>query len=373
MLKRKYFQEIAGFDYDDSSDDGEDDTKDVDGVWVSKYSLSGPRRLFAHYICALRSPKVRKSGNIWYNVRKEISRGNCFSCFKCSKRGASIGCFETRCAVIMHYHCAVTAGYCYFRFKDKYFLCEEHSKVVEEKDAAQDAEMPVDISAGQEAIRIDYANTLDQAHPLDNGWRYVSKNLDSADVDLCDDVNVCECLANGKNYNYKGEVIPYPQPTRLIMECNIRCGCHARRCTNRVVQSGLTKRLQIYRVRGALPVVYDHQLFSPPSKNAAVSQWAVRTLDRINVNGFVCEMAGQFVLRDSGEPGLHVVSEWRKSDPQSSNSSKEEGSELFAQDDQSLSEFFNGRLCVDVRHFGNVATFIRDSRKQTGLESNLVM
>ncbi|RYH28299.1 hypothetical protein EON65_12730 [archaeon] len=154
MLKRQYFSGIAGFDMDESSDEDEHDIKDVDGVWVSKYSLMGPRRLFAHYICALRSPKVRKNGKKWYNVRKEITRGSSFECYKCFKRGASIGCFEPRCGVVMHYHCAVTVGYCYYRFKDKFFLCEEHRKLVLERDVAKDADMPVDISAGRETIRV---------------------------------------------------------------------------------------------------------------------------------------------------------------------------------------------------------------------------
>ncbi|RYH28300.1 hypothetical protein EON65_12735 [archaeon] len=152
---------------------------------------------------------------------------------------------------------------------------------------------------------VDYENSLDDAHPLDNDWKYVSNNVDSDDIttnfrnihnlpccscqDLCDDVNVCQCLSNCKSYNYKGELIPYPQPTRLIMECNIRCGCSirysscvsiliaccyvffafcllmtCRRCTNRVVQRGLTKRLQIYRVKNKASLAQGHQLLSPP-------------------------------------------------------------------------------------------------------------
>ncbi|RYH28301.1 hypothetical protein EON65_12740 [archaeon] len=46
------------------------------------------------------------------------------------------------------------------------------------------------------------------------------------------------------------------------------------------------------------------------------------------------------------EAGLHVVSKWRMSDRRPKSLVKEEGGELFAQDDQSLSEFYNGRLCV---------------------------
>jgi hypothetical protein len=158
-----------------------------------------------------------------------------------------------------------------------------------------------------------FLNAYDQAHPLDN-FHYLAGNADSDDIqtgarlvhdmpccsceDLCDDASTCKCISGGKNYSMKGELIPYCEGNKhKIVECNIRCNCSARRCTNRVVQRGLTKRLEIMRIRAPSCTDRSSSDSSPhPKKFALVCIWGVRTLDDIPMNAFVCELSGQFIL-----------------------------------------------------------------------------
>ncbi len=64
----------------------------------------------------------------------------------------------------------------------------------------------------------------------------------------------------------------------MLFECNDMCSCHVSTCYNRVVQHGITARLQIYRTDGM--------------------GWGVRALADIPKGAFVCEYVGE-VISDS--------------------------------------------------------------------------
>lgn len=69
------------------------------------------------------------------------------------------------------------------------------------------------------------------------------------------------------------------------------CG-HYRRCSNRVVEKGLTARLEVFRVAKDLPTDGSISIMEALNSNT----WGVRTLDFIPKGGFVCELTGQYVL-----------------------------------------------------------------------------
>lgn len=225
--------------------------------------------------------------------------------------------------------------------------------------------MKGDISNGQEALPVTFENALDEAKPLDNKI-YTSQPLDSDSfitnsrsvhvlpccscVDLCDDVNECECIrTSGRSYNDRGELIPYGDYAQhRVVECNIRCSCSVRRCTNRVVQRGLNSRLKIFRLR-----------LSPSSgtqKSLSSCGWGVRTLSDIAINAFVCEFTGQYVLlEEAAQEGANLpqgVMAARSWLPFNHTYSLDRAR-------KDLSAFCGGKLCVDSRCFGSVASFIR--------------
>ncbi|EER00647.1 histone-lysine n-methyltransferase, bat/ehmt, putative, partial [Perkinsus marinus ATCC 50983] len=67
-----------------------------------------------------------------------------------------------------------------------------------------------------------------------------------------------------------------------IVECNFLCDCNYNTCPLRVVQKGLTKRLEVFwtgRERG----------------------WGVRSLDVIKAGAFICEYAGELLPESVAE------------------------------------------------------------------------
>lgn len=109
-------------------------------------------------------------------------------------------------------------------------------------------------------------------------------------TDGCRDRNRCRCMRltieeskvlplslRGPKPGYQHRRLPRTLFTG-IYECNSRCKCDSR-CANRVVQNGLTLRLQVFRTekRG----------------------WGLRCLNDIPAGGFICIYAGQ-LLNDEG-------------------------------------------------------------------------
>jgi len=109
-------------------------------------------------------------------------------------------------------------------------------------------------------------------------------------IDLCDDVNLCACIQQGRNYTYQGLFIP--GSTHQMRECNFKCSCSYRRCTNRIVEKGLNFRLQVTRVKDGNigHAAWNRNVMSGQSSRYA---WGVKTLDYIPRYSFVCEVMGQ--------------------------------------------------------------------------------
>ncbi|CAI2163962.1 8925_t:CDS:10 [Funneliformis geosporum] len=72
------------------------------------YTRHGEKQktFWAHHACAKYSPEVfvTKSSE-WYNVTLAWKRGRSMKCGKCKERGATIGCFEPKCAKSYHLSC----------------------------------------------------------------------------------------------------------------------------------------------------------------------------------------------------------------------------------------------------------------------------
>ena len=61
----------------------------------------------------------------------------------------------------------------------------------------------------------------------------------------------------------------------MIFECNEMCKCNVSMCHNRVIQHGITARLQVYRTYGM--------------------GWGVRAASEIAKGSFVCEYVGELI------------------------------------------------------------------------------
>lgn len=213
---------------------------DVNGVWASKYSLRKSSRIFVHYYCGLNSPLASFNGKEWCNLSKELTRAQRLKCRYCGMSGASLGCLDGRCHVVMHVPCAVKLGFRRCGFKVSY-LCQDHLKANLEKELALDAAVKGDLSKGLEPTPVTFVNDLDDALATE-AVEYTNKNLDSVDVlanltsihnmacctceGLCDDVAKCACLAQGRNYTFTGGLIPGTK--NRLLECNQRCSCSIR-------------------------------------------------------------------------------------------------------------------------------------------------
>ncbi|GES77634.1 methyltransferase domain-containing protein [Rhizophagus clarus] len=72
------------------------------------YTRHGEKQktFWSHYACAKYSPEVFfTKSNEWYNVTLAWKRGRSMKCGKCKERGATIGCFEPKCAKSYHLSC----------------------------------------------------------------------------------------------------------------------------------------------------------------------------------------------------------------------------------------------------------------------------
>jgi hypothetical protein len=246
------------YDDDDDDDDDKDDqkvdidggsahsstTNDINNVWISTNScISGKRRQFVHFFCALLSPQTWFTGDKWHNVTKEIYRGRSLTCSFCKQRGATLGCCEPSCCVVMHIPCAIKNGFEFYRYRSE-FYCEGHvkSKKKQQK-AGYESNDSFDVSLGKEALPVSVDDRLSWKSFRELGFQYVTMNIDSDEVisnscnvdglnccdcqDLCDDIAQCSCLQTaGRNYSYEGIFIN--EFTDRILECNMKCNCSIR-------------------------------------------------------------------------------------------------------------------------------------------------
>jgi len=145
----------------------------------------------------------------------------------------------------------------------------------------------------------------------------------------CSPVGCCSCISRfGPAFDSSGrllDIVPYTDLLRPAFECHDHCSC-GQTCCNRVVQHGVTIRLQV---------------FSVGHKGVGV-----RTLDPIVRGSFVCEYSGEVLSEKSAK--------WRarNTDPATHNY-------ILA-----VREFFGAKSLityVDATYVGNVGRFINHS------------
>ena len=61
----------------------------------------------------------------------------------------------------------------------------------------------------------------------------------------------------------------------MIFECNDMCGCNVSKCHNRVLQHGITARMQVFRTYGM--------------------GWGVKAMTEIPKGSFICEYVGELI------------------------------------------------------------------------------
>ncbi|XP_031097205.1 probable inactive histone-lysine N-methyltransferase SUVR2 [Ipomoea triloba] len=114
----------------------------------------------------------------------------------------------------------------------------------------------------------------------------------------------------------------------FIKECWHKCGC-SKKCGNRVVQRGITVKLQVF--------------MTPDGKG-----WGVRTLEDLPKGAFVCEYVGEIVTNtELFERNMHSANE-KHTYPVLLDA--DWSSERVLKDEEAL--------CLDATHYGNVARFI---------------
>jgi euchromatic histone-lysine N-methyltransferase len=187
-----------------------------------------------------------------------------------------------------------------------------------------------DISIGKESNPIPVVNDVDEEnYPKD--FVYVIENVETTpmNVNRCitslqycrckDDCSTMFCVC-GRNsvrcwYDKEGRLVKdfnHVEPP-LVFECNKACQCWSN-CQNRVVQLGITCRLQVFRTVGR--------------------GWGCRTLLDIPMGTFICEYIGEHISDAEAD-------------------SREDDSYLFDLDNKDTDTF-----CIDARKYGNVSRFI---------------
>lgn len=115
---------------------------------------------------------------------------------------------------------------------------------------------------------------------------------------------------------------------KFIKECWRKCGCDME-CGNRVVQRGISCKLQVYAMEG--------------------KGWALRTLEYLPKGSFVCEYVGEILTNmELYERNKQIRVNERHTYPVYLDS--DWGSEQVLKDEEAL--------CLDATNFGNVGRFI---------------
>ncbi len=191
-----------------------------------------------------------------------------------------------------------------------------------------------DITHGKESNPIQCVNDLDEAtEPTE--YVYVKNCCQTTPLpvdrniatlqhcrcqDNCTTEDTCNCsdLSVKSWYDLEGKLkegFDYREPP-MIFECNDLCRCNVNSCHNRVLQHGMSARLQVYRAYGM--------------------GWGVRPLHDIAKGSFVCEYVGEIISDSEAET--------------------REDSYLFDLENKDGETF-----CIDANHFGNIARFINHS------------
>ncbi|KAI9306841.1 hypothetical protein BJ944DRAFT_238379 [Cunninghamella echinulata] len=108
-LKQWKRRKVCSFCNDD--DDTSEDLGKFIGPFVvksvNKNGIEKKRIFWVHDSCARYTPEVfcTPEGK-WYNVTLALRRGRGVRCFECKEKGATIGCFESKCNKSFHLPCA---------------------------------------------------------------------------------------------------------------------------------------------------------------------------------------------------------------------------------------------------------------------------
>ncbi|KAI9498996.1 hypothetical protein BDB00DRAFT_753869 [Zychaea mexicana] len=134
-LKRWQRRKVCAFCNDD--DDTSSELGSFIGPFViatyNKNGVERKRQFWAHDACARYSPEVfcTPEGK-WYNVTLALRRGRGMRCYSCKEKGATIGCFDSRCNKSFHLPCA-QKPVSYFR-NGVIFWCPTHEAYYNKKD-----------------------------------------------------------------------------------------------------------------------------------------------------------------------------------------------------------------------------------------------
>ncbi|KAI9255496.1 hypothetical protein BY458DRAFT_520176 [Sporodiniella umbellata] len=136
FLKRWKRRKVCAFCNDD--DDTSKDLGQFIGPFViatyNKNGVEKKRSFWAHDSCARYSPEVfcTPEGK-WYNVTLALRRGRGMRCHGCKEKGATIGCFESKCSKSFHLPCS-KKPVSYFK-SGVIFWCGVHEAKYNKKDA----------------------------------------------------------------------------------------------------------------------------------------------------------------------------------------------------------------------------------------------
>uniref|UniRef100_A0A8C5N144 Euchromatic histone lysine methyltransferase 2 n=1 Tax=Leptobrachium leishanense TaxID=445787 RepID=A0A8C5N144_9ANUR len=209
-----------------------------------------------------------------------------------------------------------------------------------------------DIAHGYERVPIPCVNGVDD-DPTPDDYKYVSENCETSAMSIdrnithlqncscLDDCSSSNCLCGQLSircwYDKDGRLLQEFNKIEppLIFECNQACACW-QLCKNRVVQSGIKVRLQLYRT--------------------AKMGWGVRALQAIPQGSFICEYVGELISDAEADV-------------------REDDSYLFDLDNKVYADLLpavtaerppgalptlqDGEVyCIDARYYGNVSRFI---------------
>nr|XP_057920138.1 histone-lysine N-methyltransferase EHMT1 [Doryrhamphus excisus] len=187
-----------------------------------------------------------------------------------------------------------------------------------------------DIALGQERVAIPCVNSID-GEPYPDDYKYILENCVTSPMNIDRNIthlqycvckedcssSVCMCgqLSLRCWYDKVGCLLPEfsREEPPLIFECNHACSCW-RTCKNRVVQNGLSTKLQLFR--------------------AGKKGWGVRALQDIPQGTFVCEYIGEIISE--------AEAEMRQNDAY-----------LFSLTDKPQAQY-----CIDARFYGNISRFL---------------
>ncbi|XP_061486855.1 histone-lysine N-methyltransferase EHMT2-like isoform X2 [Rhineura floridana] len=187
-----------------------------------------------------------------------------------------------------------------------------------------------DVARGFENVPIPCVNSVDD-EPCPDDYKYISENCETSTMNIDRNVThlqhcTCQDDCSSRNcqcgqlsirgwYDKDGRLLQEFNKIEppLIFECNQACTCW-RNCKNRVVQSGIKVRLQLYRT--------------------AKMGWGVQALQTIPQGTFICEYVGELISDAEADV-------------------REDDSYLYDLDNKDGEVY-----CIDARYYGNVSRFI---------------